>query len=244
MPASSIPSSASSRRMRIAIGVALAVFPLLVQIPFNILVVTFDYPDILRRPSSEVLARVTAGGDGLTWTWYAYAMCVVPFLVTLIVLPEALELPPGRRTMVRTLGVISAVTQLVGLLRWTLVVPALASASAEPAASQATRDAIAVAFDVQHRVLGNLLGEHVGQLTLAMWTLLIAGRQDCAVWRWLGRLGATLFLVGLGDGLATVIDLPGAELIGHVPLVAFIVWTAWMVASGVSLVHTSLRARG
>lgn len=160
--------ASSSRRSQLAIGLALAAFPLLVQLPFNLLVATFEYPDILRRPAGEVLVRFAAGGDRLTWIWYAYALCVVPFLITVIALPGALQISPGRRTMIRTLGVISATTQLIGLLRWTLVVPALSAAYAEPAASQATRDAISVAFDVQHRLFGNLLGEHVGQLTLAL----------------------------------------------------------------------------
>jgi len=30
---------------------------------------SFDYPDILGRPTSEVLARFTAGGDRLTLSW-------------------------------------------------------------------------------------------------------------------------------------------------------------------------------
>jgi hypothetical protein len=230
-----------SVRAQVAIGIALAVFPLLVQIPFNVLIATFDYPDILRRPPAEVLARFAAGGDGLVLTWYAYALCVVPFLVTVIALPEALAASPSRRHLIRALGVISALTQLVGLLRWTLVVPALASAYVDPAASEAARAAIAIAFDTQHRLFGNLLGEHVGQLTLALWTLLIATTQEVAALRWLGRLAAGLFLLGLGDGLATVISLPGAKVIGHAPLVAFLTWTAWMVATGIALLRRARR---
>jgi hypothetical protein len=229
--------SEMSVRARVVLGLVLVVFPLLVQIPFTVLGVTFDYPDILRRPPAEVLERFAAGGDGLVLVWYAYALCVVPFLVAVVVLPQALAASAGRRRLIRALGVISAVTQLVGLLRWTLVVPALASSYVDPAASEATRAAVVVAFDTQHRLFGNLLGEHVGQLTLALWTLLIASTQSAVALRWLGRLGAALFLLGLGDGLATVIAVPGAELLGHAPLVAFLVWTAWMVATGVGLVR-------
>ena len=222
-------------RVRLILGFALAVFPLLVQIPFTLLGVGFDYPDILRRPPAEVLERFAAGGDSLVLTWYAYALCVVPFLLAVIVLPDALDASPERRRLIRALGVISAVTQLVGLLRWTLVVPGLASAYVDPAASAATRDAVVVAFDTQHRLFGNLLGEHVGQLTLALWTLLIATTQRHAALRWLGRVAGGLFLLGLGDGLATVIAVPGASLLGDAPLVAFLLWTAWMIATGVGL---------
>lgn len=225
----------TSARAQALLGVVLVVFPLLVQVPFALLGATFDYPDILRRPPAEVLERFAAGGDVLVLTWYAYALCVVPFLLAVIVLPDALEASAARRRVIRALGVISAVTQLVGLLRWTLVVPALASAYVDPAASESSRAAIAIAFDTQHRLFGNLMGEHVGQLTLALWTLLITTTQASPALRWLGRAAGGLFLVGLGDGLATVIAVPGASVIAHAPLVAFLLWTAWMIATGVAL---------
>ncbi|MFN0248424.1 MAG: hypothetical protein ACKV2T_16145 [Kofleriaceae bacterium] len=69
---------------------------------------------------------------------------------------------------------------------------------------------------------------------------MIATTQRTAALRWLGRLAGGLFLLGLGDGLATVISVPGAELIGNAPLVAFLLWTAWMIATGVGL---AVRAR-
>lgn len=177
------------------------------------------------------------------WTWYAYALCLVPFLLIVVALPDVLEMPVGRRALARALGTVSAVTQLVGLLRWTLVVPALAAAYVEPLASQATRDAVVVAFDLQHRLFGNLLGEHLGQLTLALWTFLVAGHQTSRALRTLGRIGAGLFLLGLGDGLQTVVSLPGSDLIGQAPLAAFLVWTVWLVATGVGVMRAAWRLR-
>lgn len=230
-------------RARLVLGAGLALVPLLVQVPFNVLVATFDYPDILRQPAGEILVRFAAGGHGLLWTWYAYALCLVPFLLIVIALPDVLEMPVGRRALVRALGTISAVTQLVGLLRWTLVVPALAAAYTEPLASEATRNAVAVAFDLQHRLFGNLLGEHLGQMTLALWTFLVAGHETNRVLRTLGRLGAGLFLLGLADGLLTVVPLPGSALIAEVPLVAFLIWTVWLVATGVRVMRAAWRAR-
>ena len=36
-------------RQRLAVGLSLVAFPLVVQVPFNLLVVRFSYPDILLR---------------------------------------------------------------------------------------------------------------------------------------------------------------------------------------------------
>lgn len=228
---------------RLAVGLALAAFPLLIQIPFALLAARFDYPDILRRPAAEVLERFVAGGARLVLTWYAYALCVVPFLATVIALPGTLAAGPTRSRLLLAFGSISAVTQLLGLLRWTLVVPALARSYVAPGQSEAARAALAVAFETQHRLFGILLGEHVGQMTLAIWTLLVAGTQS-GVRRWLGTAAAGLFLVGLGDGLATVLDIPAAGVITRLPLIAFVTWTLWAVQSGIALARRALRDLG
>jgi len=59
--------------------------------------------------------------------------------------------------------------------------------------------------------------------------------------RWLGRVAAALFLLGLGDGLATVISVPGAEALGNAPLVAFLLWTAWMKATAIGIARRAWR---
>lgn len=47
------------------IGALLLVAPVWFNVTFAILARTFDYPDILRRPTDEVLARFRAGGSRL-----------------------------------------------------------------------------------------------------------------------------------------------------------------------------------
>jgi Domain of unknown function (DUF4386) len=242
-PVASAPSSDRAAaevppppRRRRLVGAALVGFPLLVQVPFGLLIWRFDYPAILRRPPSEVLTRFAAGGEALIWIWFAYALCVVPFLLTVVALPELVDASASRRRMIRVLGIASALTQWLGLLRWTLVVPALASAYVAPGASDATRAALAVAFDTQHRLFGNLLGEHAGQLTLALWTMSLARADSSRLRRWLGRGAGGLFLLGLGDGLATTLTIPGAAVLAQLPMIAFLAWTAWMVATGAALI--------
>ncbi len=56
--------------------VAAAVFFIIVPIAFNVtffaLQKRFDYPDILRRPTDEILRRFAAGGAALRQLWYAF----------------------------------------------------------------------------------------------------------------------------------------------------------------------------
>ena len=39
---------------------------------FAVLAGRFDYPDILPRPTEEILARFRAGGSSLILTWWAF----------------------------------------------------------------------------------------------------------------------------------------------------------------------------
>jgi hypothetical protein len=47
-----------------AAGLLLIVVPLAFNAAFALLAARFDHPDILRRPTAEVLARFRAGGTG------------------------------------------------------------------------------------------------------------------------------------------------------------------------------------
>ena len=68
-------------------------------------------------------------------------------------------------------GIAAAVVQVIGLLRWPLLVPGYAAdaASADPATAAAARDSFAMA----HAILGHLIGETFGYVLTAAWTLLV-----------------------------------------------------------------------
>lgn len=45
-------------------GALLITGALLVNLPYSLLIMNFDYPDILRQPAGEILSRFAAGGPG------------------------------------------------------------------------------------------------------------------------------------------------------------------------------------
>ena len=57
-----------------AAGVVLIVAPLWFNANFALLGKRFEYPDILRRPTSEVLERFRAGGAGLILLWWTFML--------------------------------------------------------------------------------------------------------------------------------------------------------------------------
>ena len=56
-----------------AAAALLITLPLAFNLCFFLLARTFDYPEVLRRPTSEVLARFRAGGSRLLLLWWVFA---------------------------------------------------------------------------------------------------------------------------------------------------------------------------
>lgn len=56
------------------------------------LAVTFDWPDILRKPAVLVLTMFAADGANLVWTWLAAALTYAILAVPILLLPTALGL--------------------------------------------------------------------------------------------------------------------------------------------------------
>src|SRR5262245_55068883 len=96
----------NTNRSTLLAGLALTLTPLLLQVPFGLLAAKYDYPDILLRDAGEVLTRFHAGGSGMIWTWWAYALCTVGLLIA------ALNVKTSRFGTVA--GVIASFAQLLG----------------------------------------------------------------------------------------------------------------------------------
>lgn len=223
-------------RQRSAVALALIAFPLAVQVPFSILVARYSYPDILLRGADEVLTRFHGGGSPMVWTWYAYALCTLGLGFVALGLPAALEQRGALASASVVTGALAAVAQLLGLLRWVLVVPFLATRWLERPEQRAILEPL---YEVQHRLFGVLLGEHVGQLFMGVWTalasaMLLRALRSRAL-AGLGFLAAALFLVGLGAGLSRAVPMP--EALQQLPVAAFILGSLWSIGAGVALLR-------
>jgi uncharacterized oligopeptide transporter (OPT) family protein len=61
-----------------------------------------------------------------------------------------------------TMGVLAAIVQVLGLIRWPFLVPYLARAASAPDATPARLEAVDVVFQSFNRYLGVAVGEHLG----------------------------------------------------------------------------------
>ncbi len=224
-------------------GLLLVAVPLAFNAAFALLASRFDYSDILRRPTSEVLERFRAGGTGLVLLWWGFALTAVLMVSLVVLLSRAIDDADATLLAVATTtGVLAGAVQFLGLVRWPFLVPHLAHADAEPSASQARREAVDTVFQAFNRYLGVAVGEHLGYLFTGAWTTLtgIALTQTAAAGGWADIIGV------LGIAIGPVLMLCSLEFAGrHAPAgwklaerltpIAYVAWSLWLVATGVAL---------
>ncbi len=215
-------------------GLLLIIVPLAFNITFFLLQRAFEYPDILRKPTEDILRRFKDGGAPLRRLWYAFAMSAVlftpvPVLVQQVFGPEA----PWFLVVGTVIGVLAGVVQFLGLIRWPFLVPSLADIYTDPQSTPATRESVAVTFQAFHRYVGVAIGEHLGYLFTSIWTILlcIAVVQTAVVnplFGWLGIIPALGVFIG-------VFEETGFKAAGAVNAISYILWSIWLIAFGVAL---------
>jgi hypothetical protein len=222
-------------------GLLLIAVPLAFNAAFALLAARFDYPDVLREPTPEVLAKFRAGGSSLVLLWWAFAMTAALMVPLVVLLSQAIgDADPALLGVATTVGVLAALVQLLGLVRWPFLVPYLARADADPAASPARREAVDVVFQAFNRYLGVGVGEHLGYGLTGAWTTLtgVALTQSSAVPGWTGVLGVVIGPVLMLCALEFVggHEPTGWKLAEKLTPITYVVWSLWLVATGIALV--------
>ena len=220
-------------------GLLLIVLPVAFNVAFGLLAARFDYPDVLRKPTDEVLARFRDGGASLVLLWWSFALTALALAPAVVLLSSSLPGADGTLLAVATVtGVLASLVQVLGLIRWPFLVPYLARIAAEPGISEARREAVDVVFQAFNRYLGVAVGEHLGYFLTGAWTTLaaVAMIQTDAMPGWIGVLG---IVIGPVLALCSLEFVGGRErgwkLAETLTPPAYIAWSLWLVAAGVGL---------
>jgi hypothetical protein len=221
-------------------GIFLIVMPLAFNAAFALLAARFDYPDILRRPTAEVLASFQAGGASLVSLWWCFALTAVLFAPLVVLLSAALDDADGTLlAMTTTVGVLAAVVQFLGLMRWPFLVPYLARTAGDPSATPATREAVDVVFQAFNRYLGVAIGEHLGYAFTGLWSVL-AGTAAIQS----SEVPSPVGLAGIIIGAALMVcslefvgshERDGWKLAERLTPITYVAWSLWLIATGVAL---------
>ncbi len=211
-----------------------------VLIPYTLLTMSFDYPDILRQDTAAVLTRFNEGGNSLIWTWFAFAILGLPLIPAYILIGKKLEDKTPLIRIATTIGLIGLVVQMIGLLRWTFVVPVLAN-SFVTATDEATKAAAIVSFKTIHQYGGVVLGEHMGQLFTIIWTVLLsvsfARLKFFPQWvNWLGFISSFIYLLAQAELFASV--MPGFPVWDMAGFIGSTLWLIWLIITGILFIRS------
>ncbi len=216
------------------IGILLMTGAIALLIPYTMLTIIFEYPAILRQDTGTILTKFNQGGNSLVWTWFAFAITGIPFIPAYIMIGQKFENKAPLVRMATTIGVIGLIVQIIGLLRWTFVVPVLADTFVH-AADDATKAAAIVSFKTIHQFGGVILGEHLGQLFTIAWTAMItisfAKLKMMPKWvNWLGIISSVIYLLAQAELFATVIKgFPVWDMAGFI---GSTLWLIWLIIVG------------
>lgn len=221
-------------------GILLVALPVAFNVAFGLLAKRFDYPDILRLPTADVLERFQREGPALLVLWWFFAMTAVLLAPAVVLLSASLTGADGALLATATVvGVLAATVQFLGLIRWPFLVPYLARTATDPAATPAQKETADIVFQSFHRYLGVAVGEHLGYGLTGAWSVLagVAIVQS-------SQVPASLGYVGIAAGGALLVcareflgryELEGWALAGKLTPIAYVIWSLWLIATGGAL---------
>lgn len=209
-----------NRKLTAALLIAAAV---LTNAAFTVLGTLFNYPDVLKEPTADILGSFRAHQGPVTF-WFAVMAVSAALFAPIAVGVGRLSSHRALRWAVPA-GVAAAVVQVIGLSRWPLLVPRFATdaASADPTTAAHGRDA----FETAHFILGNVIGETLGYLFTAAWTLLVlVALHRTLAGRWFTALGAVSAVL-IVAGVLSPLDLP---IIDTANFAGYVLWSLWLIA--------------
>ena len=198
----------------------------LANVGFTALGSIFNYPDVLDEPAGQVLADFR-DNEGAIRAWFSVLALSAALLAPIAIGVGRLARDSAAMRLAVRVGIAAAAVQVIGLLRWPILVPGYAA------------DDDRGAFTTASDILGTAIGETLGYLLTAVWTVLVIvalGRRFAG--RWFGVLG------GVAAGLVLVGVLSPLELpvVDSANFIGYVLWSVWAIAFGVLLLLRERRA--
>lgn len=216
-----------NRKLTAALLITAAV---LTNVAFTMLGSIFNYPDVLKEPAESVLTAFRAS-QGSVSLWFTVMALAAALFAPIAIGVGKLSTRRAMRVAV-PIGIVAAVVQVMGLMRWPLLVPGYAAdaASADPAIAEGGRDS----FTTANLVLGNIIGETFGYILTAAWTVLVlAALRRTLAGRWFTALGVVSAAL-IFAGVLSPLDLP---VIDTANFIGYVLWSLWLIAFAILLLR-------
>jgi hypothetical protein len=231
----------SQKSLYTTAGWLLVLESLLMFIPITVLGSAIGWPKSLGDPAAKILPLLVQNATAVRFGYLFYLGYSILFWLVAMLLIRVLERGESGSSWLRIasgFGIASAIARCLGIIRWLVAMPALATLYTDPSISTATRESIEVVYRALNDYAGSV-GEVLGvSLFAALWLAIVSLKilQTGVLPRWLGFFG----LVS-----ATILALQLARLFG-VELGAFISISVsflhlWFLTMGIFLILNASR---
>ncbi len=208
---------------------------------FSFLAARFDYPAVLDGAAADVLPKLLATGATGRAVWALYAFLPLIWIPAGVGAFQALRhVREGGMRIAMLFAVVSAISMMLGLLRWPSIHWTLAEAYV--AGSAADQAVISAVFAGLNSFLGNYIGEFLGELAFSVFFLLSALAMlvpRSGFSRWVGYFGILTAVAGLLGMFRNV-----SNLVAPVAAVNNYLLPLWMIIFGVALLRHRHRIAG
>lgn len=204
----------------------------LTNVAFTMLGRIFNYPDVLKESADSVLEAFRASQVPVT-LWFTVLALAAALFAPVAIGVGKLSARPVMRIAV-AVGIAAAAAQVIGLMRWPLLVPGYAAnaAGTDPGTASAARDS----FHTTNLFLGNAIGETFGYILAAAWTaLVLTALKRTLAGAWFTALGLASAVL-IAAGALSPLDLP---VVDTANFFGYILWSLWLIAFAVLLLRRS-----
>jgi hypothetical protein len=200
---------------------------------FTALGSVFEYPQILEEPTADIL-DLYRDHQGAVTGWFLVLVISAAMLAPAgLLLGRLAGGTLGR--WIAGIGVAAATVQVAGLQRWVTLVPGISDDALDPARRAEAEDR----FELWHTVLGKLVGETIGYLLTAVFTVLVVvalSRTFLPRWLvWTGHVAAAL--------IATGVAIPVVDAATLTNFAGYVLWCGWLLGLGALLLRLPEPAR-
>lgn len=191
----------------------------------------FDYPKILKAPTTDILAAYLGHQTAISGWFLALVISAALLAPVGILLGRITDGTLGR--WIAGIGLAAATVQVVGLSRWVLLIPGVSDDAQVPALAAEAHHT----FERLHFWLGTIIGETIGYALTATFTVLVVVAMGRSVPRLIGYLGYVSAAL-IATGVTIPLGLSGASLTNFAGYVA---WCLWLITMAVVLVRPAAR---
>ncbi len=203
---------------------------IMMQIAYLILVSTFDFPEVLRRPPEDMLSLYMQNLSINVFAYYLFTLTGFSFIGVVFLLHHSFLKRGPVLSIASVFGVLTGFFQSFGFGRWAFLVPGIAEKY--PNASDQGRETLLMILEAFHLYAGVLIGENLAFVCQGIWTILVSILilKMIELPKFLGWIG---ILSGLSVGGYSLEQFGGSFAFLGILNVSFqVTWLFWMIALG------------